>query len=387
MKCNFTMTQGHSNNINGANRLIIRIKCAKPDFLFASKMIRANFRFFTVIIHLIPVMLKSSLIFSLILLISGQLAAQLVTPESERIGQLNLQGGLPPKLLSTRTAGFYHHTISDKELAEVQLAFQRAGIDAIIYFELDKPFASKDVSKAFSDYLTKREITNLVFIEKSDDGYRITITPFSGKEDMMSPGQSAWSTSNRLLTEALRTLGRTTSSGQKKENLLINDAPETDAVINPILGKRNEFYATDLTVDLLAVPKTGDEAIDRELEEIFKNNYTLKFKMTEPGIVEKELRRQGHLYIMTFVYSRGSVSRELLGYDMTKSESAYLSVTYSDGKQQLKNIPSNTPVFKFYFKHIDSGNVFLGTKWDADMTWQQALINHIVGMKTELRLN
>ncbi len=357
-----------------------------PEFLFASKMIRANFRFFTDNpVHL--VMSKRSIIFFLLLLISGQLAAQLVTPESERIDQLNLQAGLPSKLLSTRTAGFYHHTISDKELREVQLAFQKAGVDAIIYFELDKPFASKDVSKAFSDYLTKREITNLVFIEKGDDGYRITITLFSGKEDIMSPGQPAWSASNRLLTEVLKTLGRTASSGQKKENLLINDAPETDATINPILGKRNEFYATDLTVDLLAVPKTGDETIDQELEEIFKNNYTLKFKMTEPGVTEKELRRQGHLYIMSFVYTRGSVARELLGYDMSKSESAFLSVTYSDGQQQLKNIPGNSPVFKFYFKHIDSGNVFLGTKWDADLTWQQALINHIVGMKTELRLN
>ena len=332
-------------------------------------------------------MFKRIIVFSLILLISDHLAAQLVTQESERIDQLNLQGGLPPKLLSTRSAGFYHHTISNKELGEIQLAFQRAGIDAIIYFELDKPFASKDVSKAYSAYLAKREITNLVFIEKSENGYRITITLFSGKEDIVTAGQPAWSTSHRLLTEALKALGRTASSGQKKENLLINDAPETEAVINPIMGKRNEFYATDLTVDLLAVPKTGDETIDRELEEIFKNNYTLKFKMTEPGVTEKELRRQGHLYIMSFVYSRGEVARELLGYDMSKSESAFLSVTYSEGQQQLKNIPGNNPVFKFYFKHIDSGNVFLGTKWDADITWQQALINHIVGMKTELRLN
>lgn len=332
-------------------------------------------------------MFNLSIIFSLLLLIPGRSSGQLLTVEKERIDQLNLDGGLPEKLLSTRTAGFYHYSITNKELKEVQLAFQRAGVDAIIYFELDKPFASKDVSKAFSDYLTKREIENLIFIEKGDEGYRITITPFSGKEDIMSPGQQAWSTSNRLLTEALKTLGRTASSAQKKENLLINDAPETDAVINPILGKRNEFYASDLTVDLLAVPRTGDEAIDRELEEIFKNNYPLKFKMTDPGVAEKELRRQGHLYVMCFVYSRGSVARELLGYDMSKSESAFLSVTYADGQQQLKNIPGNTPVFKFYFKHIDSGNVFLGTKWDADTSWQQALINHIMGMKTELRLN
>ena len=103
--------------------------------------------------------------------------------------------------------------------------------------------------------------------------------------------------------------------------------------------------------------------------------------MTEPGIPEKELRKQGQLYVLGFIHARGSVAKELLGYDMTKSESALLSVTFPDGQQQLKNIPSNTPVFKFYFKHIDSGNVFLGTKWDADVTWQQALINHIRGMK------
>ena len=91
--------------------------------------------------------------------------------------------------------------------------------------------------------------------------------------------------------------------------------------------------------------------------------------------------------MLGFVYTRGAVAKELLGYDMTKAESAILSVIYPDGQQQLKNIPANTPVFKFYFKHIDSGNVFLGTKWDADVTWQQALINQIRGMKTELRIN
>ncbi|HZB15237.1 MAG TPA: hypothetical protein VE467_19520, partial [Chryseolinea sp.] len=264
---------------------------------------------------------------------------------------------------------------------------QRTGVDAIIYFEKDKLFASKDVMKAFGDYLVKREIANLVFIDKNTQGFRIIITPFSGKENVIEPKQTAWSTTNRLLTEALKSLYTTAANSQKKQNLLVSEAPETDAKIDPILGKRNDFYASDLKVDPLAIPKTGDEAIDKELEEIFKNNYPLKFKMTEPGVPEKELRRQGQLYVLGVIYSRGAVAKELLGYDMTKSESALLSVTYPDGQQQLKNIPSNTPVFKFYFKHIDSGNVFLGTKWDADVTWQQALLNHIRGMKAELRIN
>jgi hypothetical protein len=314
-------------------------------------------------------------------------AAQFVISEDHWIDQLNLQGGLPEKLLSTRTAGFFDYTLTTKELDEIQRSFQRTGIDAIIYFELDKLFASKDVTKAYGDYLLKREIANLIFIEKNEQGFRIVVTAFSGKESVIEAKQTAWSASNRLLDEALKTLYRTASNSQKKQNLLVNDAPETDAKIESILGKRNEFFAADLKVDPLAIPKTGDEAVDKELEEIFKNNYPLKFKMTEAGVPEKELRRQGQLYVLGVIHTRGGVAKELLGYDMSKSESALLSVTYPDGQQQLKNIPSNTPVFKFYFKHIDSGNVFLGTKWDADITWQQALLNHIRGMKAELRIN
>ncbi len=323
------------------------------------------------------------------ILLSGHISSfgQFVVPEKTWIDNLNLQGGLPEKLLSTRTAVFDDYTLTQKELTEVQSYFQRIGIDAIIHFELDILFASKDVTKAVSDYLLKREITNLIFVEKDEQGYRISITTFSGKENVIQSKQAAWSTSNRLLTEALKILHTTAANQQKKQNLLINDLPETDAKIDPIVGKRNEFYATDLKVDPLAVPKTGDETIDKELEEIFQNNYPLKFKMTEPGVAEKELRRQGQLYVMGFIYTRGSVAKELLGYDMTKTESALLSVTYPDSQQQLKNISSNTPVFKFYFKHIDSGNIFLGTKWDADVTWQQALLNYIRGMKAELRLN
>ena len=116
-------------------------------------------------------------------------------------------------------------------------------------------------------------------------------------------------------------------------------------------------------------------------------NYPLKFKLTESNLSEKDLRKQGSLYVLCFIYARDGVAKNLLGYDMSKSESALVSVTYPNGQQQLKNIPIDTPVFKFYFKHIDSGNVFLGNKWDADLTWQQALLNQIKGMKAELRIN
>ena len=154
----------------------------------------------------------------LLLFLAGYhpVVGQFVVSEDGWREQLNLQGALPDKLLSTRSAAFYNYTLTTKELAEVQLAFQRTGIDAIIYFEMDKLFASKDVTKGFGDYLLKREITNLVFIEKNDQGYRITITPFSGKENVMEPKQAAWSATNRLLTEVLKTRSYNSSQSAKE---------------------------------------------------------------------------------------------------------------------------------------------------------------------------
>jgi hypothetical protein len=312
--------------------------------------------------------------------------AQFIMDEKTWVEQLNLKGGIPEKLLSTRSVVFYDFTLTKKELENIQQSFQQTGIDAVAFFELDKLTAGKDVTKAFGEYLLKREIACLLFIEKDETGFRLTVTPFNGKDTVVDLAQIAWSSINRVLTEVLQDLYRTASS-QKKQNLLINDLPEMDLAINPISGKRNEFYSLDLKVDPLAVPKTGDEATDKELEEIFKSHYPLKYRLTEPGMNEKEMRKQGLLYVVCVIHTRGIVAKELLGYDMSKSESALASITYPDTQQQVKNIPSNATVYKFYFKHIDSGNVFFGTKWDADLTWQQALLNQIKGMKAELRLN
>jgi hypothetical protein len=311
---------------------------------------------------------------------------QIAISERAWVDRLDLSGALPPNLLGTRSAAFYNYRLTPKELSSIQESFQQTGIDAVFYFELDKLTAGKDITRAFTEYLAKREVSNLLFVEKDDAGFRITVTTFKDQEGLIAPEQTAWSVSNRLLTEALKELYRTSSNQQKKENLLINDVPEMDMKINPILGKRNEFYAMDLKVDPLAVPKTGNELIDQRIAEIFEQNYPLKYKITEPGISERDLRRQGLLYVVCYVHARGVVARELLGYDMSKSESAFVSVTYPQDQQEVRNIPANTPVFKFYFKHIDSGNVFLGTKWDADLTWEEALLNQINGMKAELRL-
>lgn len=312
--------------------------------------------------------------------------AQFVAEATPWVERLDLTGGLPDKLLTTRSAVFYDYALSAKELKDMQEYFQRTGIDAVVYFELDMLVAGRDVMRSFADYLVRREVVNLFIVEKNDSDYRMSCTVFNGKETIVEHSQKAWSVRDPVFLEIVKNVYRQ-ASGQSRQNFLINPVPETGLSINPILGKRNEFYAIDAKVDPLAVPMTGDSLVDKELGRIFADNYSLKYKLTPPGLADRELRRQGLPYVVCVVRTRNAVARELLGYEVKASDTELISTTYPDAKPQAKTIPANTVVYKFYFKHIDSGNVFLGTKWDADETWQEALLNQLRGMKAELRLN
>jgi len=186
-----------------------------------------------------------------------------------------------------------------------------------------------------------------------------------------------------LLTTALQDSWRS----QKKSNYLVNEFPEMDIVVDPIRGRRQEFYAIDLKVDNLAVIKFGNEEMDKQLEQFFVDNYSLRYKMVDAGSDETELRRKGFHYVLHYVHTRGQAAKEVLGYDMSKGEKNYASITYPNGQLQLKIIPREEIIYKFYFRHIDNGNVFLGTKWDADTNWLDALRNHVLGFKQEAKLN
>ncbi len=332
--------------------------------------------------------LRTYFLLALLTFTGSVASAQPSVSESAYVGQFNLNGGFPEKLLSTRSAVFHSYTFTEAELNTIQDYFQRTGIDAVAYFPFDLLTAGKDAATGFHTFLTKREITNLVFAEKREGTFRLTITVFKGADGkIIEPDQPAWSTSNKVLVEALKNLNRSALAALQRKNLLINQYPETDLSIDVIKGKRNEFYAVDMKVDLVAVPKFGIDSLDAQLERIFETHFPFAYKMVEPGISERDMRKQGMLYTLCFMHARANVVRELLDYPMRQSESAFVSITYPGDQQQAKTISGNRPVFKVYFKHIDSGNVFLGTKWDADLTWQQALINNIRAMKAELRLN
>jgi len=301
-------------------------------------------------------------------------------------GRLQLTNNVPSDLLAKRSCVFYASAFSDEELDIMQSSFQKSGIDAVAYFKTALVFGGTDVNQKIADFLIKREIDFIVLVSRNGDKNSFIFTPFNGTGEFVNNGQPGWEVQNANLKEALQIIYRSTVNSQPIKNLLINSYPEKNFPINIIEGRRSDFFAIDLKVDKLAVPWFKNAAADTLLVKFFKENYPFSYGMTEPDIDTKELRNNGFHYVLSYVHTEGLIARDLLGYQNTSKESAITSVTYPNGSLQLKTIPAEIPVYKFYFKHLVSGNVFLGTKWDADTVWQDALRNHVKGFKAELKI-
>ena len=98
-------------------------------------------------------------------------------------------------------------------------------------------------------------------------------------------------------------------------------------------------------------------------------------------------RKQGYQYILYYVNAAAKSVKEILEYEISDSETDYVSEVIRDGKAEVQSLSVNAPVYKFYIKHIYSSNVFLGKRWDAASDWQMALDNYIYNLRNELVRN
>jgi hypothetical protein len=135
----------------------------------------------------------------------------------------------------------------------------------------------------------------------------------------------------------------------------------------------------------VAVPKFGNDRADTALVQMLKQYFPVKYELVDPELDDRELERKGFILVLRFIHTRGRVAKKILDYDLTQMASSIASVMMVDGEPQIKTIPIEVPVYKFYIKHLEYGNIFLGNKWDADQTWQVALANHLQLMRLELK--
>jgi hypothetical protein len=322
--------------------------------------------------------------FLLLFLISTYARAQSTSEKKVVLSKINYVEAVPEGLLARRAVVLYDESVSLKELEETQKAFQQTGIDAVAYIITDHALAGPDPLKAFTTYLTSRAIGFLIFFEKEKD-YSLTFVAYNNTRDLVNTSAPGWKQSNPSLADLLTSIYRTAITNQKKQNLLINDYPETDVTLKYFVGRRNESHTSDVVSFKVAVSKWGDEKADAELEQILKEYFPVKYDLVDPKIEERELSSRGYRTVLRFVHTRGSVAKEILGYDLSQLANSLSTVYFVNGEADVKTIPANETIYKFYVKHIEYGNIFLGKGWDADITWQDALKNHLQAMRESLK--
>jgi hypothetical protein len=291
---------------------------------------------------------------------------------------------LAEDLLQTKTVVLFRNPgLQGEKLAAylepLQQVFYRTGIDALAYYDIDQVFAGDEVRLAYGQLFIQRGIKHVVFAEWEGSSaktarYTLLITPFCGDSRIIVKGQPAWMLDNS--TDLNAVYRAASAQNLKRSNLLINEWPEMGPATRFITGTRNEAFSADLRIDRLAVPLAGLTAQDSLAIQSIMSGYPHKYQFVSPGPTEQEYYRMGYQFILYRVYAPGHTVRSLLGY-APQAPTEPITSTYRMGEELVtEKIPGETPVYKYYIKHLRTGNLFLGNPWDAHPVWEEALRAH-----------
>jgi len=355
--------------------------------------------------------------FTQILVISQTLGQAISSAELKLMCLLNTGSGyVPNDLLSTKTVVVISiddksgsgirgdwHTLSE----ESHFYISKLGIDPVTYYYVDDLISGYDVKRAITEEMVKRGIRNVLMLSKDNingrDQYIAIITEFNQESSFVSHGQNAWKSQTSDLEILFRNLARAIDNADlEKENFLILDSPEYFKGVRILTGRRSETFNTDLRIDRIAVPifeefpvpeesgTTGAgmvTAIQQRNREYLQRNaqleqvmskYPYEFKLLPYQYDEQKLLTQGCQFILMSITSSGRNVRKLLGYELNDQVNELITMKKDDaGNFQVKAIPIDGLVTKYYVKHINSGEFFLGEQWDGDDNWLDALKNHL----------
>jgi len=326
----------------------------------------------------------------LILLLGFDVSAQRGSNIINLLDSLNYSDQLPEDLLSTKSLVLMKVPIKRDSpevrgdwkalAAEVQPGFKKSGIDAVAYYYVDDVFSGPEAVGAFAEKFEERVLDNVIFVIEEDGTYEIIITEITDKNNLITKGQNAYRIEGNRISQMTHNIYlKGANSGLERNNLLIIEVPTFGDMAHAIEGRRGEYFDVNFKSFALAVPDFADTS---KIKKVMAD-YPYDYVIVDSDKTERELRDEDHQYILYYVHTVGRNVKEILEYEINESESAYMSEV-SNGETRLKSINNQTPVYKFYVKHIYSENVFLGTKWDADISWSDALHNYITNMENQL---
>lgn len=322
---------------------------------------------------------------------------------------------LPVNLLTTRSVvvvSFPSEGIASAKIknwkqfsAQIHDTFHEVGIDAVAYYNILDLVSGPETTKAFAGDFQARKFSNFIFLEAKEyegtPAFNIFMTSINEDGVMLKENQQVYVTSGSDLERILKDLeNKIIRESPERSNNLINIVPEYFSETKIIRGRRVESYAPDLRVDKLAVPlfpnlplrqevadslKVKEEQMKSVLTEIFKS-YPLRHEYVDIAKGDDAFRRSGCLYALYYINSSAGSVRNILNYNDKPEEEEVTVKVRAEDRIVEKRINLNKIVYKFYLKQLHSGDVFVGSLWDADEDWEAALNKFIVNLKKELKV-
>ena len=156
--------------------------------------------------------------------------------------------------------------------------------------------------------------------------------------------------------------------------------------VAPIAASASNNYPDRLRRLTLGVPRLPNEEENEQLIRIL-DAYPYEYELFDYRD-DEDAFRQGYQYILQRMTSAGSSVKKLLNYQTIEEETDYISTVKGEVERtELKTIPVDARITKFYIRQTVTAEVHVGTEWDADTDWQSALANYLNNLRIAFRLN
>ena len=310
------------------------------------------------------------------------IACEAQTSLTRMFDQLQKGTVVPELIQSTRSAVFIKTNASAgtatnwnalaMELHEKLVDMQ---IDAVAYYrwrDLDGGF---DATLSYLNALSEREIGQIILLVV-DNNYQLYMVPTDLESPtLVSSDAATWYTSGSSMEQIMDNLSTTMRQiDLERSNFLISESPEF-FVDTPIFRKnRFESYQPDLKLDKLAVPlfysqnpENIEDPSDLELQSIMQLLYPFKYELVGIQMTEDLMKKAGFQYVLRYLHGEEATMKTLLDYQVETENAERIG-------------------YKYYVKHLITGDIFLGDRWDSRNTWQEALSNHLTDMKRTLKV-
>ncbi len=310
---------------------------------------------------------------------------------------------IPSDLLSSRTGVILR--ISDdldrkewkKQCNSFHQGFLQMGIDPVLYLFEQDMYANQKINEAYFKLIRSRNISNMIVLTKTQGKYEMVIASGFNNQNFFSRNL-AWKAEDSQVLPLLFKLGLMVKrSDLNATNFLTLSDPEFVEDISFFKGSHLANYPGILKRQKLGVVRLDSIRIDNKLsddkkkelisfnKEVRRYNAKLE-KMFEQYPYDWEMLSfkdneyalaSGIQYIFQLVQTSGSRAKDLLNYPDHTKETQIISVTPGavPGAVSLKRLPVETVIYKGYIYQARTDDIYVGTEWDADTSWESAVRN------------